>query len=166
METMKEHLQTMVVEAATPDDTTFARLTGRRLVEVWFAPGYYAHASDERIEGKLSTVARLLWVARTREYYRYKSALLGRPVRGEGTPRTPGEEARHDERARILAVGESPDGLVRVEAIGLFHWTVRLAPGTVARVSEEELRSSVSAAAARLIEQHENKLEAVWAGAT
>lgn len=164
MQTMEEHLQTMVVQAATPDDTTFARLTGRRQVDVWFAPGYYSYATDERIESKLATVARLLWVARTKEYYRYKSQLLGRTVQGEGPPRTPRQEARREARGNILAVGESGDGLVRIEAVGLFHWAVRLAPGTVPAVAEQDLTAAVSTAAARLIEQHENKLDAVWAG--
>lgn len=165
METMQEHLQTMVVEAATPDETTFARLTGRRQVDVWFAPGYYAHATDARIEAKLATVARLLWVARTKEYYCYKSRSLGRTVRGEGSPGSRLEEERREARAAIHAVGESGDGLVRIEAIGLFEWTVRLAPGTVPAVAEQTLTAALSVAAARLIEQHENKLEAVWAGA-
>lgn len=161
--TMQEHLDTMVVEAATPDDTAFARLTGRRQIDVWFAPGYYAHATDERVQSKLATLARLLWVARTKEYYRYKSVQLGRVVRGEGEPKTPRQEERREARQQILAVGESSDGLVRIEAVGLFHWTVLLAPGTVPAVPEETVCAALGEAAAHLIEQHENQLEVVWA---
>ncbi|MFC5730954.1 MULTISPECIES: hypothetical protein [Nocardioides] len=163
MKTMQEHLDTMVVEAATPDETTFGRITGRRQVDVWFAPGYYGHSTDDRIEAKLATLARLLWVARTKEYYRYKSELLGRVVRGEGAPQTLGQEARRAARNNILAVGESGDGLVRIESIGLFQWAVTLAPGSVPAVPESTLAARVGMAASRLIEMHENKLAAVWA---
>lgn len=165
MVTMQEHLDTMVVEVATPDETTFARLTGRRKVDVWFAPGYYARSTDERVAAKLVLVARLLWVARTKEYYRFKSEQLGRTVRGEGTPQTPRQEERREARARIHAVGESSGGLVRIEAVGLFHWTVLIAPGTVPAVPEETLSAALGEAASRLIEQHENQLSSVWARA-
>jgi hypothetical protein len=131
MSTMSEHLDTMVVEAATPGDTAYARLRGRSDVTVWFAPGYYRQSTDERVADKLAQLGKLLWVARMKEYYRFKSQQLGREIRGEGTPKTPAQAARREARDSIVVEGRSDDGAVSLTSVGLLDWSVTVPRGTV-----------------------------------
>lgn len=160
---MAEHLDTMVVEATTPGDSASARLRGRSDVTVWFAPGYYSQSTDARIADKLAQLGKLLWVARMKEYYRFKSEQLERPIRGEGTPKTPAQVARRDARDSIVAEGRSDDGTVALTSVGLLKWSATVAPGTVERVDEETFVASCSQAAERLIEHHLDQLAFVWA---
>lgn len=161
MSTMEQHLAETPVRAETPDGTASARLVDDREITVAFAPGYYARSTDARVADKLQQLGRLLWVARMREYYRHKSQQLGREVRGEGAPRTEAQAARREARDAIVARGSS--GPVEISAVGLYRWTVTLAPGTVKRVPEAELVAAVAEAAGRLVEDHRWQLRLVWA---
>ena len=163
METRFSPLHSLGAEAATPDGTTFGRVHGISKVEIWFAPGYYQHANDARIADKLEQLGRLLWTARTKEYYRHKSEKLNRLIRGESRPETPAQERRRDARNNIVAIGRSADGLGELESIGLFQWRATIATGTVPRVDEAEFTRACGEAAERLVEQHVNKLAWVWA---
>ena len=166
MSAMADHLDTMVVDAATPGDIAFARLRGRSAVTIWFAPGYYRQSTDERIAEKLAQLGKLLWVARMREYYRFKSQQLGREIRGEGTPKTPGQVARREARDGIVAEGSSDDGAVSLTSVGLLDWSVLVPRGTVDGVDEETFTASCAQAAERLIQDHLDQLGYVWATAS
>lgn len=161
MSTMNEHLDTMTVRAATPDGTAFATLQGRGAVSVSFAPGYYASSNESRLELKLGQLGRLLWVARMKEYYRFKSEQLGREIRGEGRPRTARQEARREARDQIAATG-SGGGIVTLTAVGMLSWTAEIAPGTVARTDESVFCAAVAQAAESLITDHMGKLRRTW----
>jgi hypothetical protein len=163
MTTMADHLADVTIDAATPDGIAFATLRGQSDVRVSFAPGYYAHADDARVADKLAQLGKLLWVARMKEYYRFKSEQLGRTVRGEAEPVTDAQRARRQARDAIVATGRSVDGTVEATAVGLFGWTVRIAPGTVPRMPEEQFCAAVSQAARGLIEDHLFQLKVVWA---
>lgn len=160
MTTMNEHLDTMTVTAATPSGTAFATLHGRSTVTVSFAPGYYVHTTEARLEQQLAQLGRLLWVARMKEYYRFKSQQLGREIRGEGTPRTPAQAARREARDQIHAEGDG--GVVRLSAVGMMHWTAQVEPGTVARTDEASFCHAVSRAARQLIDDHLRQLRLTW----
>jgi hypothetical protein len=163
MSTSFSPLHSLSAEAATPDGTTFGRVHGISRVEIWFTPGYYQYANNARVAGKLEQLGRLLWTARTKEYYRYKSQKLGRPIRGESRPQTPAHERRREARNNIVARGRSGDGLVELESIGLFHWKATIAPGTVPRVDEAEFVRACGEAAEQLVEQHVTQMQWVWA---
>ena len=156
-------LHSLGAEAATPDGTTYGRVQGINKVEIWFTPGYYQYANDARIADKLEQLGRLLWTARMKEYYRYKSQKLNRMIRGESQPETPAQERRREARNNIVALGRSGDGLVELESIGLFRWSATIAPGTVPSVDEAEFTRACGEAAEHLVEQHVNKLAWVWA---
>ena len=156
-------LHQLEAEAATPDETAFARVHGYTRVQIWFAPGYYPHSTDQRIAEKLQQLGRLLWTARTKAYYSHKSEKLGRLVRGEGPPQGPAQERRREARNNIVAVGRDDAGLVEMESVGLFEWSVRIKPGTVPFVDETEFTEACSDAAERLLEQHVDQMRLVWA---
>jgi hypothetical protein len=162
MRTATTPLHTIAAEAATPDETTYGSIRGISDVRIWFAPGYYAYSTDARIADKLVQLGRLLWTARTKEYYRQKSLKLNRIVRGESRPMTPAQQRRQDARNNIVARGRSSDGTVELEAVGLYRWSAVVAPGTVARVPEDVFCASASEAALKLVEQHVNKMQWVW----
>lgn len=161
-----EHLEGLTAEAETPDGTAFARLRGTHDIRVSFAPGYYAHTTEARLADKLVQLGRLLWVARMREYYRQKSNLLEREVRGEGRPRNERQAARREARDSIVATGRSDDGRVELSAVGLLNWSATIAPGTVRQLSEEQFTAACSQAAERLVEDHLWQLKLVWSSAS
>ena len=165
MTTMNEHLDSMTVQAATPDGTAFATLRGRNTVTVSFAPGYYAQTSEPRLEQKLSQLGKLLWVARMKEYYRFQSQRLGREVRGESTPRTPAQVARREARDAVRAEGTG-GGVVRLSSVGMLHWTAQVEPGTLARVDEATFCAAVAQAAQQLIDEHVWEARLAWSAAT
>ena len=163
MTRIQDRLDSLTIEAATPDGTAFAHLRGRSDIGVSLAPGYYAHATEDRLAQRLAQLGRLLWVARTREYYRLKSEQLGRTVRGEGRPADARQAARREARDAIVATGESDDGLVSLSAVGLFQWSAVVAPGTVRGVPEEAFTAACGQAGSRLVEDHLWRLKLTWA---
>lgn len=163
MSTAFSPLHNLEAEAATPDGTTFGRVHGISRVEIWFAPGYYQYANNARVAAKLEQLGRLLWTARTKEYFSYKSQKLGRTIRGEGRPQSAAHERRREARNNIVARGRSSDGLVELESIGLFHWKATIASGTVPRVDEAEFVRACGEAAEQLVEQHVTQMQRVWA---
>lgn len=161
-----EYLETLSAEAETPDGTAFARLRGTSDISVSFVPGYYAQTTEARLADKLTQLGRLLWVARMRAYYRLKSDLLDREIRGEGRPRNERQAARREARDSIVASGRSDDGRVELSAVGLLNWSATVAPGTVRQVSEEAFTAACAQAAERLVEDHLWQLKLVWASAS
>lgn len=157
---LADRLDTLFVKAATPDGTTLIELRGHTDVRISFAPGYYSYSSESRIAAKLQTAARLLWVARMKEYFRAYSEATGRDVRGEQID-SENAQAFQDLRLKIVARGESDGGVVAVVAAALWDWTVSIAPGAVAQIDESEFCRLAGQAGQRLIEDQYRQLRDV-----
>lgn len=157
---LADRLDSMLVTATTPDGTTFIELRGRTDVRISFAPGYYRHATESRLAGKLQAAARLLWVARTKEYFRAYAEATGRDASGEHID-TDNAQAFKDARMEIVARGESDDGVVTVVAAALWDWTISIAPGTVRAVDEQEFCRLAGQAGTRQIEDQYRQLRDV-----
>lgn len=131
MPALADMLDAMHVRAVTPDETVYAELKGRRTVTVGFAPDYFAYTTAERLQPKLATVARLLWVQWMKAYYAALSEVVGLPVTHEAPAADERDLAFRDARARIVAQGTSADQRVALSVVGMWHWTVVIAPQTV-----------------------------------
>lgn len=150
--TIDNPVNSLDVTVSTPDDQAFGRVRGRTEVSIWFAPGWYARADDAEVARQLQRLGRLLFAARTREYYRLRSQAFRRTVTREAAPTTEQDRRYVEQRASLVAQASALDGRFRVSATGMAHWAVQLAPGTVAAVDEATFCAAVSAAGHALVE--------------
>lgn len=116
---------------------------GRGDVGVSFGQDTYQWLKESHLEHHLATLARLLTAGWTREYRTVLSDSL--------LCVDPSAEVRNQdyERARdaIAATGSSADGRIVVSAVGLRDFTVRVRPGTVRELREQEFTARVREAA-------------------
>lgn len=138
------------VNAATPDETVFAELRGRS-VSLRFAPDYFAYTTAERLQPKVAMLGRLLWVRWTGAYYAAFSETAGYRVTYEPPAATDSDRRFRAARSQLVAEGASADGLLRLSATGMWHWTITIAPHAVPAVGEVVFCRAAAEAAERLI---------------
>lgn len=151
MGVLSDRLDAMEIVVTSPSGGVQARLTGRTQVSIAFAAGSYRRYTEEKLAGALVHVARLLWAARTREYYAARSAAAGELIVGESPARTPSDHAFERDRTRLVAEGASADQRVRVSVRGMQDWTIRITAGTVRALTEDQFAACVAEAADDLI---------------
>jgi hypothetical protein len=140
----------LYASAATPDEKVTARLEGRSEVTVRLAPGYFHRASASDLEFQLTRLAKLLFVARMREYYRARSVAFDMDVRGEAPPTTEADRDFVEARGELVAEGGT-GSVVELTCVGMEHWSVRVDPDELARLDEAGFCRAVSRAASELV---------------
>lgn len=143
-------VEAMRVTATAGGDALFAEMNGWYAVRVAVAPGHAEKAGDAEMSAQVARLARRLFVARTREYYRLMeihmqpNPIMLRRARDEF------EGAVEDRQASGYAVG----GAVEVTSVGMRHFVIHLEPGTCARLGSEGLAAALTSAA--------NDMVAAW----
>ncbi|GII21758.1 hypothetical protein [Planosporangium mesophilum] len=155
---LADRIHAMQVRASTPDGRVTTALRHRSEVTLAFAPGWYDRCDERDLERRLAALASLLWVARTREYWRTVSDVTGDDATHEEKPVSPRDVKFAEAREALVARGSSADGRVCLSVEGMRRWTVRVAPGTVRALDEHEFGSAVGQAAAELIEDQFSKI--------
>lgn len=151
MGVLADQLAAMRVSAVSPDSGVAAELRGRAEVSVRFAPGWYRRYDERGLETQLAGVARLLWAARMRAYYAAASAAFGQPVTREAPAVTNNDKLYYAARGELVARGRCSGGWLALAVRGMRVWTVRIADGALAAVSEEEFATGVGQASRELI---------------
>ncbi|NUT21389.1 MAG: hypothetical protein HOV77_19620 [Hamadaea sp.] len=149
--TFGERLAAMRVRVTLPSGLLHAELRGRSEITIVFEPPTYQRFNEEALEDSLANLARMLWAARTREYYALLSAAAERDINSEVESDDQADTDYREARARLVVTGKSPDGRITITARGMHDWKVTIAPGTLAALSEEEFCDQTAAAAAELI---------------
>lgn len=149
---LADRLDSMRVRVAVPGGDVQALLSGRTSVTLSFADGYYARSTEQDLQHKLAALAQLLWVGRTREYNNALQEAFSNPTLNGPARIGARDIAFAEARAQLVATGASDDGRIRLTVQGMRHWTVRVAPGTIRALEEDEFIAGVRAAAARLIQ--------------
>ena len=67
------------------------------------------------------------------------------------------DERFYEERENLVAEGSSPDGRVRVSVRAMRDWTVRIAPGAIDEMREQELAHAAAQAGQALIQDQIDK---------
>lgn len=141
----------MRVQATSPDNMITGELRDRTEVYLSFAPGSYRQYRTASLEEQLAGLARRLWVGRMRKYYEAMSEAFGETITKEPPPEGQRDADFHAARDELVAEGHSADGRIHVAVRGMRHWTVRIADGTVRRLTEEQFAAGVRDAARELI---------------
>ncbi|MFC4107592.1 hypothetical protein ACFOX0_16890 [Micromonospora zhanjiangensis] len=144
-------MDSMRVRAVFPGGHLAGELRGRSDVVVSFTPGSYARFDEREIERQLASVAKLLWTARMKEYYRAVSESVGQEVTQEPPAVGRQDQEYYAARDDLVAEGWSTDGRVRIVTQGMLRWSVTVADGTLRTLTEQEFADRVGEAAARLI---------------
>jgi hypothetical protein len=143
-------LAEMRVWANTPDGTASAELVGHELA-LSFAPGAYYRSDERALERAGEQLCRVLWKGYAQQFNELITRSGGTAMNLQ-TAAHPLDMEFAQRLAQIRAHGSSPDGRVTIEAIGMRDWTVHIADGTVAALSEEEFAAAAGHAARSLIE--------------
>jgi len=156
--TIDNPINSLDVTVATPDEKAYGRVRGRREVSVWFAPGYYDAATESDLQRQLTRLGRLLFAARMREYYRLRSLAFRRTVTKESPPATDRDREFVGRRDELVAEGSSPDGQIRVSAVGMQNWTVSIEPGLSRTRDEQSFLADLATAANALVDDQFAKI--------
>ncbi|MEV4277162.1 hypothetical protein [Actinoplanes xinjiangensis] len=156
--TLGEQLQSMRVRVTTPRHEMCAELHGHGEILLSFAPGWYDQCGEPDLERKLESLAKLLWAARMREYWRIFSRHTGRPITSESPAVSPRDFAYRENRERLTATASSPDGRIALSVEGMRSWTVSIRRGTVEALDEPQFITAVTRAASELIQDQYQKI--------
>lgn len=140
----------MHVTATAAGDALFAEINGWYAVRVAVSAGHAEQTSDAEMAAQVTQLARRLFVARTREYYRLMEIhLQPNPVMLRRS-RDKLEGAVDDRQVSGYAAG----GAVEVTSIGMKHFVVHIEPGTCASLGSDGLGAALTTAA--------NDMVAAW----
>lgn len=155
---LADRVDSMRVRVSTPDGGLTAELRDRDQLSLTFRDGLYRlfdHEAD--LERRLTTLANLLRVARTREYERIYREVTG-DSSGDEKPTTVRDLEWHAEREELEAVGSSSDGRITVRVTGMRRWQVSVRSGTLRALDERQFVAAVGEAAGALIRDQFAKL--------
>jgi hypothetical protein len=148
---MTSALAELRAAAATPDERAFATISERTHVRFSLAPGYYEWATVPDLEMQLTRLAKLLFVARMKEYYQARSRDFSMEVTKESPPVSARDHEYVRARAALAVEGVAAGGAVRITTLGMESWAVRLAPEVKQRLDEQAFCDAVSDAATELV---------------
>jgi hypothetical protein len=128
-----EAVERLTVNVTSPDGRIRVHM-GNRSLKVRFAPGSYHSYSEEALESQLTRLATAVWS----DYQRGYLAVLKEHDLSVPDPRDPRVSEFLADRDRIESEGRSPNNCVKVRSVAMRHWQVRIRPGTLAALSEDE----------------------------
>ena len=155
MSSFGERVNGIHIRVKAPGAEIFAELRNRSEVTIFFGSGVYDWLAERHLERYLGGLARLLYVAWTREY---QAALNESYLRDTGGPQTQADRDYLAARGRLVATGSSHDGRVAVTARGMQEVTVRVADGTVRALTEHQFADRTREAATALAQDHLGKI--------
>lgn len=140
-------VDSMRATAQTPNQQVYGEVRGWYDIRIGFVPNYAERVGDAEVEAQLNKLARLLFASRTRGYYALVEEHL-QPDPGQLSSRRTSFEAALEDKA---VTGSAGGSMVEVSAVGMRHWTVSIARGSVARFGGEGLAAECTRAANSLV---------------
>jgi hypothetical protein len=154
MGTLGDQLSNIHLRVRVPGTEIQGELRHRSEISISFGPGTYQRLRESHLEHYLATVARLLYAGWTREY---RSALSSSLLEVD-PPKDARNRAYEEAKNHIKASGSSADGRITVSAVGLQNFTVRITPGTLRELSEQEFIAGARAAATAFGDDHRTRI--------
>jgi len=131
-------LEGVSITVKSQDGKITCELSGGNRLAIEFAPGSYRRYSEGDLEHQLSHLLSALWVAHDRENFEALRRATGREFI-TGKSRLSGRRLEFAEaRDRLQSRGVSRSGDIAINVTGAHRWIVKLKPGVVRRLTEEE----------------------------
>ncbi|WP_020499007.1 hypothetical protein [Sciscionella marina] len=151
---LAERLDDIRVHARAPGTEIEAELRDRGAVKLTFGESIYDFISESALESALVGIARMLWTGWQRQYQ----------LAIDETDLNIDANDRHDlnffaERDEIESTGTSGDERISISAVGMQNFSVRVKPGTVREISEDEFSAGAAEAATRLVQDYQDKVD-------
>jgi hypothetical protein len=146
---LAERLDAIRVRVRLPGVDIEAELRDRTDVRISFGESVYDFLTENRLEYYLAGLARLLYAAWLRQYW---AAINDSSL--DVDPHDQQDYEFLDARAAIESGGASTDGRVVITAVGMREIEVRIAPGTVRQLAEDQFSARTAEAVAALIQDH------------
>lgn len=150
MGALGERLDNIHVRVRVPGTEIKGELRHRNELSISFEAGTYQWLRESRLQHQLATLARLLCAGWTREYLAALNSSFLRVEPGEVAWNNDYEKARN----QIEASGSSGDGRITVSAVGMENFSVRIIPGSLRELSEQEFVTRTGEAAAAFLADH------------
>jgi hypothetical protein len=161
MGVLADRLDSMRVRATARGGWITAELHHRTEIRLTFGAGSYRRYSEQLLEQDLTSLARALWAGRMKAYYQAVSEAFEEPVSGERRPVTPRDVEYRNARDDLVARGESADGRIVISVRGMRNWVVRIAPGTLRTLTEDEFAEATGAAGEALVRDQFARIRAL-----
>ncbi len=143
---LAERLDNIRVRVRAPGADIEAELSARNTITLSFGESVYEFIRERYLEHALASLARLLFAGWLREY---RAAIADTGLNID--PKDQHDLNFRDERQDLQSSGESSDGRIRLTAVGMDDFTVRITRGTVRDLREREFVARVGEAAAALL---------------
>lgn len=150
---LADRLDSIHVRVRAPGTEIEAELRNGTDISISFGESVYEFLNEATLERSLASVARLLYAAWLREY---RAA-----IDDSALDITPHDERDHEflrERSLIESTGESNDGRVVFSAVGMQDIAVRIVPGTVWKLTEEQFVARTKEAVTLLVQDYRAKV--------
>lgn len=151
-------LDAIEARAYSPDNAILAHLHDRTQVKLEFRPGAYARYQAETLEPQLNQLATRLWVEYRRSHFRALSETRGETISGDEREDSPKLQRFTRAQAALPLQGISPGQWIKIRSEGLLRWQVRLAQGTLFRLTEQEFLAELDAALRALLADYFDKM--------
>ena len=155
---LADQLDRMRVSADIARGAVVARVDGRTRVSLSFLPGVYQRADESELARELTNLAKLLWAARTREYYAIVSDVTGETRTQEAHAVNQRDVDFFAARDELVAEGRSFDDRIQITVQGMRSFRVRIAPGTLRTLTEEEFAERAGEAGSELVRDQLRKV--------
>ncbi|MGH8792371.1 MAG: hypothetical protein ACRDXX_06980, partial [Stackebrandtia sp.] len=108
--------------------------------------------------GQIAGLGRLLWAGRRRGELRAISDFLGREFTGNEPPSTPERREFVEKRNDLVVAGCSEKEWIMLIQRGWTDWDVKLEPGVLEELSQEEFEAELVSAAGDLMEDYTEQM--------
>ncbi|MFL6126064.1 hypothetical protein [Actinophytocola sp.] len=153
---LADRLDAIRVRARMPGVDIEVELRDRTDVRISFGESVYGFLTENRLQYYLAGLARLLYAAWLRQY---RAAIDDSAL--DVDPHDRRDHEFLDARAAVESGGASTDARIVITAVGMREIEVRIAPGTVRKLTEDQFSARTAEAVTALIQDHLSQVRAL-----
>jgi hypothetical protein len=150
---LADRLDSIHVRVRAPGTEIEAELRNGTDITISFGESVYEFLNESGLERHLAGLARLLYAAWLREY---RAAIDDSAL--DIAPEDERDHAFLSERSQIESSGASSDGRITFFAVGMQDISVRIVPGTVWKLTEDQFATRTKEAVTILVQDYRAKV--------
>jgi hypothetical protein len=149
---LADRLDGLVIAATSPDRQISTRVRGSaETVEVSFRRDAYRRYEESTLAEQLGRLAALTFARYRRDEQEIVDGAFAMPLRDDGTDYGPERRRYLEAVKRLMAVGATDDGAIRISSRCLVAWQFSIVDGSLRRWSEREFLTGLQVAVRRLL---------------